>query len=227
MARWLLLGFLVSSSASAGEVLTNYDTLCGDTGALGPGPGEEGHIAATRLATLDVPFEVTTVRARLHHGSVGGVMCDASMPRQITVWKSTSDTPDSQPANAVTVDFVQEETLGEERLIESALPSPITLNVGEYLWAAVDFGGSERNVGCIKTCRANAEEGLNFWSNRAQAPYDWADLATIGANGNLWVEVGGNPPDGVLPEVIAVPEVVVEPDTEAEEPSGRRRGRRR
>ncbi len=226
MSRWLLLGLLVSSSASAGEVLTNYDTLCADNGALGPGPGEEGHLAATRLATLDVPFEVTAVRARLHHGSVGGVMCDASTPRQLIVWKSTSDTPDVQPSNAVTMTFPTEETLGEERLIESSLDTPIVLNEGEYLWAAVDFGGTQPNVGCIKTCRSNAEEGLNFWSNSAEAPYDWADLATIGANGNLWVEVVGNPPDGVLPEAMPEPEVEVDTEADTEAPT-RRRGRRR
>jgi hypothetical protein len=225
MSRWLLLGLLMSSSASGGEVLTNYDTLCSNTGALGPGPGEEAHIAATRLATLDVPFEVTSVRARLHHGSVGGVMCDASMPRQLMMWKSTSDTPDAQPLNAVTVSFDVEETLGEERLIESVLDTPITLSAGEYLWAAIDFGGAENNVGCIKTCRSNAEDGVNFWSNADQAPYNWADLGTIGANGSLWVEVVGNPPEGVLPEPMPEPEV--EADTEAEEEPTRRRGRRR
>ena len=229
--RWsLLVAVIATAPAMAGEVLTNYDALCSDTGALGPAPGEESHLAVTRLVTGHVPFEVTQVRVRLHHGSVAGAMCDASGAHQIHLWTSTEESPEASPSYDATLTFSTEETLGEERLLEAELDSPIVISEGEYLWVALDFGGEHPNVGCVKTCRFDAQDGQNFWSNDAAAPYAWSDLASTSANGNLWIEVSGNPPDGVLPAEELPAEAPTEeavPDADSDTPTRRRgRGRR-
>jgi len=227
MVSFIAVALMGVSQAQAGEVLTHYDALCADTGALGPAAGEEGHWAASRIATVDVPFTVTSIKARLHNGSAGDGMCDGSLAREIRVWKSESDTPDASPEGVVVVSFDSEEVLGEERVVEGQLPSVITLNEGEYLWASINFGGTHPNVGCVKTCRADSSPGLHFWSNGSEAPYPWVDLAGTGAGGALWLEVAGEPPEGLRapaePEPEPVEEVVEEEAEEEEQPRRRRR----
>lgn len=228
--RWIaLLGLTLSPAAMAGQVLTNFTAMCAEGGALGPAAGEESHLAVSVIPVADTPFSITDLRARLHHGSVAGATCDASGAHQLIVWTSDSAEPSASPAVQRRLTFPAEEVLGDFRMLSAALDEPLQVNEGEFVFVAVDFGGSHPNVGCIDTCRSDAAPGMSWWSNAAAAPYSWSDLGESPPGGSLYIEVLGDPPPGTIPSEAppAVEEPEVEADTEADTEAPRRRRRNR
>lgn len=148
---------------------------CADEGKIYPSTAqnEVGHLIAAKLTPPHTPFTVTTVRYQVEASDT----CNNTMAHRVEVTHGPQAAPENTPAEVQTIDVPAVVSAPEKRMIDLALPQPITLAGGEHLFVAVqmpmDHAGK---LLCLTICMFHGLEDRNFWSNATGAPYDWTAL---------------------------------------------------
>lgn len=170
--------------------LRNADADCDPLSFTGveAGPGEDGHLAASRLTPPGTPFTVDRVSWTLRNASD----CNASAAYRVDVWVESSATPSATPVVLESIAYPASVPVLSWETMTAPLAAPITLNAGESLMVAVEMlyaGAGDHS--CIQMCNDPTVADTSFWSNADTTPYAWARLSDFGLDGNLTISASG------------------------------------
>jgi len=177
--------------------VSNTEPDCID-GYVAPAlPSEASHLTATILTPEVYPFEVTRIRYVL--GGPGAMdFCNGSLGHRVDLFVSEGSLSamPSQTEPFVGVEVPADPMAVEGRTVELELDSPVSLDSGQALVVAIEMRGDDEldTRLCVALCEPNgpALEGVDWWSNAADEPYEWADLvADFGFPDNATVEAFG------------------------------------
>jgi hypothetical protein len=176
------------ADADQRPLITNEYPCKGSEGTVVPAKNELGHFAAARLTPTSYPFTVATVRYELN-GEASG--CTNLLGHKVMVFVAETSTPPATPTGVVTIPVPAATSAGPHRVLEQALPSPITLTSGQHLFVAVEMTGDSSGTLCLVACDGSGIADRNWWSNAVAPPYPWTTLASFGITANLKIDALG------------------------------------
>lgn len=176
------------------EFVTNTPEECPGS-SISAGEGENGHWAVSRLTPPVYPWRVDEVAYQLlAEGSTAFDDVCGLLDHRVALFIGGDD-PAREPVfveEGAAADLTSEEqNLG----LVWELEGDIVVEEGESVYVMIemriDEDAGERS--CIIACVDGGDDDRNLWSNAAEAPYDWATLASFGLDYTYAVGLRGTP----------------------------------
>ncbi len=170
---------------------------CAAPHILTASPEEADHLATTRFTPPTYPYAVETMTYVMIHdpeptdGRSYG--CDAGMTHEVRFYRSSDRTPSAAPELVATRTVTEPRpTRPSEHFTTVRLDTPVVLEAGEHLFAAVQFPRVADQGVCIEACALGAayEPGRHFWSYAAAPPFAWREFLTFGGDWAtlIWID---------------------------------------
>lgn len=163
-------------------VLSNASERCDRIGLVGPVlPQEAGHRVAAVLDPIAYPFAVTSVEYELITAT-DTPNCTGALEHDVELMVLTTEgelpnnpSVDAQEYRSYDIPADYDSAAG--RLVVLTLPAPLIIEQNELLVVSVQLSAYQQQHLCISRCLDNdAPPQTDWWSNAAEAPYDWKDL---------------------------------------------------
>ncbi len=175
--------------------LSNIPDDCEDYIMLYGDPGEDGHLAAARFTPPEYPFLVDSLVYYLDHADYDDINCNSGLAHSVELYVGTDLAPAAEPVVVESFDIEENNDVelidGEYREIDLTLETPLELAEGEHIFVAVKMSLSDPDGLCLYMCTAATLPDRDYWSNAAEAPYDWTTLDSMEIPGNLEIQVYG------------------------------------
>jgi len=191
----------VQSAAGLSDTSIEGETSCFEIGsfgciesfALSPVlPEEEGHYAAARFQ-VDEPSSLCTVRYLLVGDLAGEIICENFVAHEALIFKGPSEAPPTEiPNDALRFDVAGADIRERGRIVSFDRPTNeplLNLEAGDTFYVAIKMNaGVEGRPMCLSTCQDNSPQPRDsWWSNAAEPPFAWAQLADFGLDLRLKV----------------------------------------
>lgn len=188
----------VYPGATEGQlILSNAPRPCERRTTISPYlPQEAGHHAGALLTPPSYPFTVSIIEYTLEEPP-DIVTCKSELAHRLELSVLRADqappaSPSSEAISHLSLEIPQAMAPTERRVILQNLTEPLVLSEGERLLVSVSLTAEGAEHLCIAACEDEpARRGAEFWSNAAQAPYEWVELGSFGLTSELMISVIG------------------------------------
>lgn len=164
-------------------VVQNHDleTCMNETVIQAVLPDELGQWSGERLVPPSTPFRVDEIEYWIRGALPDAMNCTIDLPHRVFVVSAPDGTPPAAPSAIASYRaFEVELPPGDFAASRIALDPPLVVGAGEAVFVGVEVGVGEDAPGlqlCINVCPRTRTPAVSFWSNAADEPFPWSDLA--------------------------------------------------
>jgi hypothetical protein len=150
-------------------------------------PSEAGHLAAAVVGPVDRSGQVVRVRYWLEDDRLP--QCDSTLAHRVELAVVSEPEPPARPGamGVATIRVGAAPDAARGRHVDVAVADGPIVAAGAWIVVAVSLEARAQAAAppdrslCLETCDDEAPRaGESWWSNAAEAPYDWSDLAPLG-----------------------------------------------
>lgn len=163
-------------------LLSNTPEVCDRIGLIAPVlPREANHRAATVLTPPQYPFAITSLEYELItaedtptcNGAIAHSLELMILPNGDALPRRPDELGRGYRQYSIPTNFAGR----AGQLIELTLPAPLLIESDNQLVVSVELAAQDGEHLCVSSCLdADAPAGTDWWSNAAEAPFDWQDL---------------------------------------------------